>query len=165
MSPARHQIIASAFRRSAGEDRRFNIQKAVAIQVIAQNRGDFAAQAQFVGNLVATQIQETVAQTHVLAHIGVTVELEGRGFRSVEDFQFLAQHFNLTSTHIGVDRGFGAGANPAFYLQHVLAAHLVSALEVLFSIRVEHHLNDAIAIAQIQEDNAAVIPAPVYPTT
>ena len=91
------------------------------------------------------------------------IQLKGRRFGAVEDFQLFSKHLDFARGHIGVYRFGGAGADSALDLQHVFTAHLVGALEMLFGIGVKDHLNNAIAIPQIQEYNPAVVAASVYP--
>ena len=54
--------------------------------------------------------------------------------------------------------------DPAGYLQDILTAHPIGALKVLFGVGVKHHLHNALAVAQIEENDTTVIPAAINPT-
>ncbi len=58
----------------------------------------------------------------------------------------------------------GARANPAMDLQHVLTTHRLGALEDLGGIRVEDDLDQAIAVAQVDENDPTVVPPLLHPT-
>ncbi len=65
---------------------------------------------------------------------------------------------------MGVGRARGPLANPALHTDDELAAQALRLLEHIGGIRVEHDLQESLAIAQIDEDHPAVIATSVDPT-
>ncbi|MND53203.1 hypothetical protein D3C80_442350 [compost metagenome] len=164
MGAARHQVVARAFRGGAGQDRRLDIEEAVLVQVTTDAAGDAGAQLQLGRHFRTAQVDEAITQTGFLAHIGVLVQREGRGLGLVQHFQLVAQHLDAARGHVRVDRTGRTLAHLADDLDHVLAAHTVGAGEGLFAVRVEHHLGQAFAVTDIEENDPAVVTATVYPT-
>ena len=73
---------------------------------------------------------------------------------------------NLTSRQLGVDRLLGAAHHRADRGQHVLGAELVGKLEQIGarSVGVEDELDQPRPVAQVDEDQPAVVAAAVDPT-
>ncbi|MCY1508794.1 hypothetical protein D9M68_431150 [compost metagenome] len=161
---ARHQVVASAFRRRAPQDRGLHVEEAVFVQVAADAAGDACAQLQLGGHFRTAQINETVAQAGFFAHVGVFVQGERRGFGLVQDFQLVTEHFDGAGSHVRVARAFRTHADLTGDLDHVLAADAVGAGEGFFAVRVEHHLSQAFAVTDVEENDPAVVAAAVYPT-
>jgi len=164
MGTARYQVVARAFRGGPGEDRGFDVEEAVFIQEAADAGGHARAQAQLLGHFRTTQVQETVAQASFFAHVGVFVERERRGFRLVQHFQLIAQHFDAAGRHVLVH---GTGRTQAYLagdLHYVFAAHAVGGGEAFGAVRVEHYLGQTITVADIEEDYPAVVAATVNPS-
>ena len=57
----------------------------------------------------------------------------------------------------------GAAAHAAGNPDDVLIPHPVRLGKTVRGIRIEHHLGDAIPVPEVEEDNAAVVPAPMDP--
>src|SRR5690554_466332 len=135
MGTARHQIVASTFRRSTGQDRRFHIQEAVVVQVAADAAGDTRAQLQLGGHFRPAQVDEAVTQAGLLANVGIFVQREWRGIGLIQYFQLIAQHLDGAGGHVRVDRAGRARAHLATHLDHILAAHPISQREGIFTVR------------------------------
>ena len=163
MGTAGYQVVAGALGGRTGQNRGFNIQEALLVEVATQYRGHLGAQTQLVGNLRATQVEVSVAQADVFAHFGVIIELERRGFRFVENLDFLTQHLDLAGFHIGVHRRGIPRANPAANLQHILTAHPVSGGKMFLGVGVKNDLHNPVAVAHIQKNNSTVVAAAIYP--
>ncbi|RMT94693.1 hypothetical protein ALP39_04863 [Pseudomonas marginalis pv. marginalis] len=161
---ARYQVVACAFRGGPGQDRRFDVEEAVFVEEAADAGGHARTQAQLLGHFRTTQVQEAIAQAGFFADVGVFVEWERRGFRLVQHFQLITQHFDCTGRHVRVHGTGRTQANLAGDLHDVLAAHAVSGGEALGAVRVEHHLGQTIAITDIEEDHPAVVAATVNPS-
>src|SRR5690606_11891528 len=165
MSPAGNQIVASPFWRCLGQNRRFHIQKALLVQITTQACSDPGAQTQFVSHLRATQVQEPITQTHVFPDIGVFVQGEWRRLRLVQYYQAFCQHLNLAGHHIEVVSPFRAHTDLTGNLNHVLAADPIGQLEAFLIVRIEDHLGNSFAVADVEENNTAMVASPVNPTT
>ena len=165
VSAAGHQVVTGAFRSCLGQQRCFDIQKAVFVQEIADGVGHLGTEAQTLGHFRAAQIDITVAQTHVLAHIGVFIQQEGRCLGGVENVQLLAQYLDAARAHVSIGRTGRTQTHNTGHLQHELAANGFCQRKALFGIRVEHHLGDTLHITQVDENHAPVVPAAVGPST
>jgi hypothetical protein len=126
MHPRRHQIIARAFRRAAGQHGRFDFDEAVLVEVVAHQLGDAVAQAQVLLHRLAAQVQVAVLQADVLVEV-VVVDLERGRQAGVEDFQGLGQHLDHAGGQVGVLGAGGPGAHLADHAQDEFAAHVSSA--------------------------------------
>ena len=58
----------------------------------------------------------------------------------------------------------GRSRSAAFDREHVLAAQALGLGEHLGAVRIEHDLQQPLAVAQVDEDHAAVVTATVHPT-
>ncbi|CRM90238.1 hypothetical protein [Pseudomonas sp. 22 E 5] len=164
MGTARHQVVTRTFRGGPGQDRRFDVEEAVFVEEAANAGGHARTQAQLLGHFRTTQVQEAVAQAGFFAHVGVFIEWERRGFRLVQHFQFITQHFDGAGGHVGVYSTGRAQAHLAGDFNDVFAAHAVGGGEALGAVRVEHHLGQTITITDIEEDHPAVVAATVNPS-
>jgi hypothetical protein len=81
----------------------------------------------------------------------------------VEHLQLVAQHLDLAAGQVGVLGAGRAGAHQAGDLQAELVAHVFGGLEHLGAVGVADHLHQAFAVAQVDEDHAAVVAAAVGP--
>ena len=160
---ARHQVVTRAFRGSAGQDRRLDVEEAVVVEVTADARGDARTQLELLGHFRATQIDEAVAQAGFLANVGVFVERERRGLGFVEYIQLITQHFDGAGSHVRIDRTGRTQTYLAGDLHHILAAHTVGLGEGLGAIRIEYHLGQSLAVADVEEDHATVVATAVHP--
>jgi len=160
---AGHQVVPCAFRCCTGQNGRLDVDKAVFFQVVTDVVGNFGAKAQLVLNLGAAQVDVAVAQPHILTHLLVLVQLKRRGFGPVQYDQLLAQHLDLTGTHLLVEGALRAGPDAAADRDHILIAHAVCQLETLFPIRVEYDLGDPLTVTQVEKDDSAMVAATVYP--
>ena len=57
----------------------------------------------------------------------------------------------------------GPRAHQAAHLDHEFAAQALGLAEQGLVVRIEHDLQQALAVAQVHEDHAAMIAAPVHP--
>ena len=162
MGAARRQIIAGALRRGAGQHGRFDLYEALRVQKGAQGLNDAGAQAQIALHERAAQIHIAILQPDVVMHL-LVIQLKGRRFGLVQDLDRVPEHLHLAGWPVGVGRALGPKPEPAADPDHVFIAHRIGDLEGFRPVRVKHDLGDALAIAQIDEDHAAMIPAPMYP--
>ena len=75
----------------------------------------------------------------------------------------MAQDFDFAGRHVGV---FGAGratAHLAGDLEHEFAAHVFGDLEHVGTVRIADDLGQAFAVAQVDEDDAAMVAAAMRP--
>ena len=87
-----------------------------------------------------------------------------RQARVVEDAQLGGLNLDFAGRHLGIDGVLVAQAHLAHRGDNILRPHLL-ALRVALGRQflVEHDLGDAGAVAQVEEDQVAVVAAPVDP--
>ncbi|MNC84711.1 hypothetical protein D3C83_02720 [compost metagenome] len=157
-----HQVVARAFRRRARQHRGFDVDEALPVEKVAHRHRRAVAQPQVLLHGRAAQVEHAVLEAHRFRQV-VVVHLEHRRQRRVQYFDRLRQHFHFPALKVGIDRAHGPLAHLARHAQHEFAAQPVRGPESLRRIRVAHDLHQALAVPQVDEDNAAVIAAPVHP--
>ena len=163
MGAARHQIIARTFRGGTGENGGFHIKEAILIEITTNAAGDLRAQFQLGSHLWATQVDKTITKTGFFADVGVLIQRKRRRFCLIEHFQLIAQHFNGTGRHVRIDRTGRASAHLAANPHYVLATHTISQSEGFLTIRVKHHLSQALTIANIKKNHTTVVATAMNP--
>ena len=156
-----HQVVARAFGRALGQHRGFDVDEAQLIQELAHFDRHAVAQHQVALHLRAAQVQHAVRQAGGLGQI-VVIELERRRDRRVQDLDFLAQHFDLARGQFGVGRAGRTLAHQAGDADAEFVAQALGGGEGGV-VRIEHDLGQARAIAQVDEDDPAVVAAAVHP--
>ncbi len=107
-----------------------------------------------------------MAQARVLADLaGEALDLEGRRLGVGEQLGLGDLQLELARRQVGVDRLLRAADDRAGGAQHVLGAELVGRARTASPavVGVEDELDDAGAVAQVDEDQAAVVAAAVDP--
>ncbi len=163
MGAARNDVVACTFGSRPRQHRRFDVDKTVIIEKVSHRFGDFVSQHQVGRHIFTPQIEVAILQAQLLARL--LVMMERRRFRAIENLKFVRKHFDLPRRHIRIDRAFRTFANQPFYRQHVLTANALSRCENLGAIRIKNDLQQALTIAKINKDHAAVIPSAVDPAT
>ena len=74
-----------------------------------------------------------------------------------------ASSSTLPEGQVGVGRARRTLAHEPTNLHHELVAQLLGLVELGLVVRVEHHLQEAFAVAQVHEDDAAMIAAAMDP--
>ncbi|OIQ81523.1 hypothetical protein GALL_367010 [mine drainage metagenome] len=159
----RHQVIARALRGGTGQHRGFDFDETGSIEVVAHGLGHAVAQHQVLLHGRAAQVQIAMLEAHRLGQV-VVIEHERRGERRVQDLDFRCQHFDFTGRNVAVDRALWARAHLAGDLQHEFVAHGLGQCKGGLGIRVDHDLRNAGTVAQVDENDAAVVAAAMGPT-
>ena len=111
----------------------------------------------------AAKIQHAMLEAHGLRET-LLVHLEYRRERRIEDIDFSRQHLDFAARQIRIDRPGRPLADLSRDGNHVLATQPLGDLEGLGGVGIAYDLQQALAVAQVDEDHAAVVPAPVYPS-
>ena len=162
VNPRRHQVVPGALGGRLREHRGLDVDEAVGVQVGADRPGDLGAHQQAALHLGPAEIDVAKAQPRLLLHV-LLVELQRRRVGGVEDLELTGQDLHLARRHVRVHGALGARAHPPGDPQDVLAAHALGGLEGLQGVRVDDDLHDAAAVAQVDEDDPAVVAAAVDP--
>ena len=165
INPARHEIIPRPFRRGARQHRRFDFEKAAVAEEAPRSLRRRVPHDEVGSDFGPPQVKIAVLQADVVRNLAVLVEREGRGFARVKDAQLADHDLNRPGLQLRVLHVAGPRLNLAAHRQNPLRAQLVR-LGVRFGVdfRVEDNLGDAPAVAEVDEDNPAVVAAAKNPT-
>ena len=111
MDAAGNEIIARALGRGARHEGRFDLEEALADEVVADGHGDAAAQGKVRLHFGPAQIEVAVLQAHLFVGDGVFGGREGRRPGIVEQKEFAGDDFDLAGGHVGVFEAGGAAAD------------------------------------------------------
>ncbi len=159
---AGYQVIAGTLGRGLGEHRRLDVDEAGVVEEAAEGACRLVAQLHDALHVGAAQVDDAVGQAHRLAQI-VVVDLERRRGRGVEHLELVRQHLDLAGDQVGVLGAGRAAAHLAGDAQAELVAHALGGGKGLGAVRVADHLHQALAVAQVDEDDATVVAAAVGP--
>ncbi len=164
LDAAGDQIIARAFGRRARHERRFDFEKALAVEMLAHGEADLRAQHDIALHVRAPQVDVAVFQARVFLHVDGFFHGERRRARFVQDPDLLGYQLHFAGFERGI-HGFGrACGNAAFDSDDVLGAQRFGlGVEFRAAIGVEDNLRNAVAVAQMNEDDAAQIAAAMHP--
>ena len=117
------------------------------------------AQVQGLEHLRAADIEVAPLHARGLVRLDAVLDGERRGHARVEDLDRLRQHFDLARGHIRVHGVRTAITHRARDFQHVLAAQMLGLREVVgaHAVGVDDHLRVARAVAQVDEDETAMV--------
>ena len=134
------------------------------VEVLPRCGGHAAPQDDVALKLRSAQIEVTVLEPDVFRDLHVGIEHEGGRFCLAEDVECIDQHLDLAGGQLGVFHSLGAFAHRSLQGQDVFAADAVGLpVGIGLGLRVEDDLNDAFAVAQIDEDDPAVVAAAMHP--
>ena len=164
MHTAGDDEVAGAFGRALEQNWRLHVKETCPVQVIADEGDNAVAKDEVALHALPAQVQIAVFEPHRVGDLAILVDREGRGASGVEHLQRLGADLDLARVQIGVDQPFGPGSDHAFDLHHVFAAHFG---RVLVGggrhVGVEYDLNQAGEVAQVEEDEAAMVAAAMHP--
>ena len=155
----RDDEVARALGRRLEEDRRLDVEEARFLHLAADDPDHLRAQGDVPLQLLAAQVEPAVAETQRLVDV-LLVELERQRRRAADDLELLDLELDLARRHVRVD-GLGAPRDErSLGTEDELVPDLVRELGRLgCELRVDHELRDPAAVAQVDEDQAAVVAA------
>ena len=160
---ARHQVVARAFGRALGQHRRLDVDEAVLVEEFAHLHRDPVAQHQVLLHRRAAQVEHAVRQPRRLRQV-VVVELERRRDARVQHLELVAQHLDLAAGQVRVVGAGRARAHLADDLQAELVAHVLGRIaNIVGAVGVADDLHQAFAVAQVDEDDAAMVAPAMRP--
>ena len=160
--PGGHEEVAGALGGRAGQGGGFHVDEAGGVHGRPQGRHQPGANLEVLRHLRPAQVEVAVAQPEVLVDLDALVEREGRRLGLVEDLEAGGGDLHLTGGQVGIDRALGPGAHRALHPDHVLRPEPVG-LGAAGGGRVEHDLDETFPVAQVDEDNPAMIPTVGHP--
>ena len=161
---ARHQVVARALRRRFRQDRRLDLVEAAGVEEVADVLVDAVAHGEAVVDGYAAQVEVAIAQSQQFVDLDLFIYVERRRLRRVQDLRFCSDDFDFARRQPGVLRAGGSGRDGAADAENVLVAHFAGdGVGVGRGLRVEDDLDEAAGIAQVDEDETAVVPPAVHP--
>src|SRR5918994_1059809 len=154
--PRRDHEVAGALGRRRNQHGRLDLGETLALHRRADGAVRLRPGAQVALQAVAAQVDVAVAQADGLVGLDPVVEGEGRRLGRVEDLDLALAHLDLAGGQAVVDRALGAGPDRAGDAHDPLGAGL--------DRPVDHALDDALAVAQVDErELVAVLAAARHP--
>ena len=162
MQARRHEVVARAFRRRRGQDRRLEFEEARLLHAPADRIDHLPAHHDVLVQLVAAQIEEAVLEPDLL-RIFLVAEHRHRQFAGGPEHLDLADiDLDRAGRQIRVLGAVRALAHLAVDAHHPFRAQRLGDLEGR-RIRVGHHLGEAVMVAQVDEQHAAMVADAVAP--
>ncbi len=156
MHAAGNEIVARAFGCRAREHGRFDFDKAHLVHGLANFEDDFVAQREVAMRLRAAQIKIAVAQARFFRGVDFVFDGKRRRFGVVQNVELGGNQLDFAGGEMRIR--FLAFKHFAFDGDHKFAARLLG-----FGVRrglrlfIENHLNDAGAVANVEEEQVAKI--------
>jgi hypothetical protein len=162
---ARDKVIACAFGRGAGHEGSFDFEEALVGEVIADGFGDFVAGLNVELHDVAAKIDVAIFQAGFFVGERGVGGQEGRELGFVEDAQLFGDQFYFAGGHVFVDGVRVAELDHAGDGDDVLVAQGTGFfVDGAIAFGIEDDLRYAGAVAEIDEQQVAVVAAAVDPS-
>ena len=162
MQPRGHQEVARAFRRRCRQDRRLEFGEARRPHALAHRTDDARARHDVLVQRLAAQVEETVGQADVFGIVRLVEDRQRQLARRAQHFDIADEDLDRAGRQRLVDRLRRAHLHVAVDAQAPFGAHRLGKLE-RGRIGVDHALRHAVVVAQVDEEQAAVIAHAVHP--
>ena len=162
MDARRHKEVARAFGARRREDRGLELEEPLPFHPSAKRINDLTAQHDILVKFLAPEIEEPVPEPRIL-RVWLVAEHRQRQIAGRPQNLDLAEvSLDEAGRHFGVFRAWRALAHLAVNANHEFRAQLLRFAES-GRIRIDHALGDPVVVAQIDEQQAAVIADAVAP--
>jgi len=159
-----NEIVTSALGGSESEHGGFDIDEAVGIVEVADVLGDAMAEAEVAGHALTSEVQVAEPEAGGVADVCIGVDREGWGLRRVDHGNFGGLEFDVAGGEFWVLGAVATSDDLALDLDDVFVADVGGGGGGLGGVfGVEDDLDDAGGIAEVNEDEPAVIAAAVDP--
>src|SRR5207249_2518423 len=160
---ARNQQTARAIRRAVGKTVRFHCDKAVAVEVIARRLRGALADREITRETRPPQIEIPVRHSQIfILRLGIDRERQCVG--AIENAQLAGNEFDVASRKVWIFSSRQTRSHTSRDLDHVLAPQSMRFPgEFGVFLWTKNNLSQPFAIAQINEDHAAMIARDIYP--
>ncbi len=162
MQAARHQEVARPFWRRSRQDRGRIFREPGIGHLVAHRRDDLGALDDIGVQRFAPQIEEAVSQPHVLGIVRLAEHGQRQFPGLAQDLDLADEHLDLAGRQVGIDRLWRAGLHLAIDAEHPFGAHLLG-LGESGRIGIDHGLGNAVVVAQIDEQQPAMVTDAVDP--
>ena len=162
MQPRRHEIVARAFRRRRGQDRRLELKEALLFHPPPDRIDDLAALHDVVVQPLAAQVEELIFEPDLLRIFLLAEHRHGQFGSGPEHLDVVDVHLHRAGRQVRVHGAFRPVAHLAVDAYHPLRTQRLGQLEGR-RIRVGHDLGKSVMVAQIDEQHAAMVADAVAP--
>ena len=146
------------------EDGGFDFEEALAGEAFANGARDFVAQPEVALHLDAAEIDVAIFEADLFVLDGFFGGREGGETGVVEHAELGSFDLDFAGGHFGIDGVGRAQADFADGSDDIFGAHLLSlGVAVGDKLLIEDNLGDAAAVAEVEEDEVAVVAAAVDP--
>ncbi len=161
LGAARDQEVAGALGGRLEERRRLDLAEQLIVQGLADREREVGAQAQVGHHGRTADVEVAVAQADVVGGVHVVLDREGRRLGGVEHHDLADDDLDRAGGQAVVGLPLDARLNAADDLDGPLGTDGLGGAEALLvaQVGVELQLREALAVAQVDEDQAAVVAA------
>jgi len=156
MQAGRHEKIARAFGARSGENWRLELEKAPSLHAGAERIDDLTAQHDVIMQFFAPQIEKAIAQPHFFRVVLLAENGHGQFGGGSQNLDSGHVDFDEAGRHFGIFGARGAAPDLSVDPDDPFRTKFFGLRESR-RIRVRHALGDAIMIAKINEQDAAMI--------
>ncbi len=162
MDARRHQEVARAFGRRGRQDRRREFGEADLAHALAHLGDDLGARHDVLVQRVAAQVEEAVLEPDVLGIVRLAEHRQRQFLGRRQHFDLAGENLDLAGRQIGVGGLGHARLDLAVDADHPFAAHGLGDLEGR-RIRIGDDLGQAVVVAQVDEQQAAMVAHAMHP--
>ena len=162
MQPRRHQEVARAFGRRRGQDRRLEFEEAALLHPAADRVDDLPALDDVGVQPVAPQIEEAVLEPDLLRILLIAEHRHRQLIGRPQHLDLADVDLDLAGRHLGILGAGRAASHLAVDPHHPFGAQRFDLLERR-AVRIGDHLAQAVVVAQVDEENAAVVAHAMHP--
>ena len=162
----RHEEVARPFGRRPGQHGRLDLEEPLLVEVAAGRLRGAVTQLDVGQHGRPAQVEVAVPEAQRLVDLGSLAGLDGEGRRLglAEHCRLADRDLDLAGRQARVDRLLAARHDLAADLDHELGTHRLGEMVRLGGERrVEHELHETAAVAQVDEDEVAVVAPPRDP--
>jgi hypothetical protein len=158
--PGRDQEVAGPLRGAPGEHRRLDLPEPPLVEVPADDPEGMVADGQHAGHLRPPEVQVPVHEPGGILSVHAVLDRERRRLGLGQHLEGGRGHLHLAGPEARVHRPLRSPADLAGHPDHPLRASPVGrGVRVGGLGGMEHDLDDALAVAEVEEDHAAVVAA------
>ena len=166
MHTAGHEVVARALRRALGENRGFDLEEILLIEVFTREKRDLMAHDEVFLHRWAAQIEITILQPQKLVCFAVVGDFKRCGFALAENLKLAHEHFQLAGWHVFVDHVTCSKHDFAAHSKHVFRADRAGTRKVRLAerIAVEDDLHQSCTVSELHKHQRTEIAPHVCPT-
>ena len=163
LEPRRHEKVAGSLGRRLAHDRRLDVDEALGLHLLADDRDELRPRADVSLQLVPAEVEPAIAEAQRLVDV-LLVELERERRARRDDVELVDLELDLAGRQVRVDVLRRARGDLALRAKHELVADVVRGRGRLRrALGVDDELADPRRVAEVDEDEPAVVAAPRDP--